>query len=157
MDGVNLAPAVGLAILMKLEGCSLVSAFDMMRAGRPSIRTKYIGVVAAFEQECRGVCSVPALLNGPIADSKSFCELYNNIKMITKLYSFHDIAPVMCYSHGYSEAATGFGMECPRDRQSNCAVVGALHSEGKAGQSTQFLSWVWSYKTGMVTETFSSG
>ena len=79
MDGVNRAPAVGLAILMKLEGCSLVSAFDVMRAGRPCIRTKYIGVVAAFEQECRGVCSVPALLNGPIADSKSFCELYNNI------------------------------------------------------------------------------
>lgn len=62
---------------------------------------------------------------------------------------FHDIAPVMCFG----EDAKGYGMQCPRDRQPNCAVVDALNSQGKAGQSTQFLSWVWSYKTRMFMRT----
>ena len=65
---------------------------------------------------------------------------------------FHDIAPVMCYG----EAAKGFGMQCPRDRQVDCAVVDALHSQGKAGPANQFLSWVWSYKTRMFKRTIQA-
>jgi len=65
---------------------------------------------------------------------------------------FHDIAPSMCFG----EAAKGYGMQCPRDREPNCAVVDALNSVGKAGRATQFLSWVWSYKTKMFVRTIGA-
>jgi len=68
--------------------------------------------------------------------------------------NFYTLAPVMCYG----ETAKGSGIQCPRDRQPNCAVVDALYQlgTGKAGRAGHFLSWVWSYRVEMFAKSIEA-
>ena len=125
------------------EKCNGDSEWAHERVASEGLGVSAAYIVSDFHQEAQAAARVAEQRDSEPGSAPRQFPLDTNNPV------FHDIAPVMCYG----EAAKGFGMQCPRDRQPNCAVVDALHSAGKAGQSTQFLSWVWSYKTGMFTST----
>ena len=78
-SGVNRAASVSLALLMHVNGYSLVEAFAALRAARPCVRPKYVKELALYEEQIReGPSSAPGLRDGP--DSAQFVQLYYGLK-----------------------------------------------------------------------------
>ena len=127
---------------------STLDPFAVQNWARERIVSENLGVSAAYIAEDFCEDAQAAACTALQRDIKPGCKP-RQFPLDTENPCFHDIGPVLC--HGIS--AKGYGMQCPRDRKPHCSVVDALHSVGKAGRATQFLSWVWGYKTRMFTRT----
>jgi hypothetical protein len=78
-SGVNRAPSVAMALLIALEQRTLVDAFALVRAVRPSVRPKYLAVVSHFEElTLKQSASAPALRDGP--NSTAIAQFYNGLQ-----------------------------------------------------------------------------